>query len=206
MRSIALLMISLSALCFACEPRKSSLLPSRSSKAKPEAESKVELQARAPLPETGPGTETEAPLSDVEVGDLQKVKEEALDRLRHAPIGKSPAQAKQLLRRARALVLADNIPEAQEYYLVACQMGQNEGCHKFGWYEAKAGNWRNAGQFYKTACSGGISKSCNNLGLQLEKQKNWEAALDLYAQACLERHTVSCENYKRLREERLKTR
>lgn len=205
MRSLALITLSLWAFLGGCQPRKSSLLPPRSTSG---GDSQT-LQARSPTSELPASADGESegrelrddPLSESEISDLQKVKQDALDRLRELarPLPSDPKQAKLLLRRARALVLEDRVNEAQEYHLAACQMGQVEGCHKFGWYEEKAGNWQNAGQFYKTACSGGSAKSCNNLGLQLEKQEKWEAALDVYAQACLERNSKACENLKRAR-------
>lgn len=212
MRPIALVILSLGALCFACEPRKSSLLPPRPQTASEAAAGTAALQARAPIEaETEPESEDTNPkdvapddFSEGEISDLEKVKLDALERLRDLP--RDPRQAGRLLRRARSLVLLNQIPEAQEYYLAACQLGQAEGCHKFGWYEQKAGNWKNAAQFYRAACSAGSSKSCNNLGLQLEKQEQWEAALDVYSQACLKRHAVACENMMRARKMQLEAR
>jgi TPR repeat protein len=152
------------------------------------------------------------PLSDVEVEDLQKVKQQALDSIKNSSAdkiaGQSAARGKAaaLYQRGRRLVAQGNFDEAREFYLIACQFGHTEGCHKFGWHEERLGNLNNARQFYKTACEGGLSKSCNNLGFQLERVQNWDEALDFYARACLEKHGSACENLKRLRDQRLKLR
>ena len=152
------------------------------------------------------------PLSDVEAQDLQKVKQEALDRIKKNPsehiAGQKSARGKAaaLYQRGRQLVAQGQFEEGQDYFLVACQFGHSEGCHKFGWHEERLGNLSNARQFYKTACEGGLSKSCNNLGFQLEKLQHWDEALDFYARACLEKHETGCDNLKRLRDQRLKLR
>ncbi len=195
-------------LCLAaCEKRKGTLLPSREGGAK-----EVELRARPPVPEMeGAPKEAEAEKSSPEdVASLEKVKQEALERIR-APgeeivtKGTKP-NARALFERGRELALSGQTSEAQEYYLVACQFGYVAGCHKFGWYEQKTGNLSNARQFYKVACEAGVGKSCNNLGVQLEAEQKWEDAQNFYAKACLEHHSVSCENLKRLRNERLRLR
>jgi len=207
----------------ACEKRKGSLMPPRDAASKPEQNAQAsapasglkEMRAKT-LPD---GVVDDAnsdmnlvPLSDVEAIDLQKVKQEALDRIKNNPreklAGQSAARGKAaaLYQRGRQLVAQGNFDEGQEYYLVACQFGHTEGCHKFGWHEERLGNLNNARQFYKIACEGGLSKSCNNLGFQLERLQNWDEALDFYARACLEKHDTGCENLKRLRNQRLKLR
>lgn len=207
----------------ACEKRKGSLMAPRDAAQKPiqNAEASApasglkEMRAKT-LPEdlTDEANidQNLVPLSDVEVEDLQKVKQHALDRIKNSPGEKLAGQpttrgkAAALYQRGRQLIAQGNFEEAQEYYLVACQFGHTEGCHKFGWHEERLGNLNNARQFYKTACEGGLSKSCNNLGFQLERLQNWDEALDFYARACLEKHGIACENLKRLRDQRLKLR
>jgi TPR repeat protein len=202
----------------ACEKRKGTLMPPRDAAHKADSAAKGErkqLSAKA-LPEGLMDEESSAqnlvPLSDVEAKDLQKVKQDALERIKKNPAdkvaGQNPARSKAaaLYQQGRRLVAQGNFEEGQEYYLVACQFGHTEGCHKFGWHEERLGNLNNARQFYKAACEGGLSKSCNNLGFQLEKLQNWDEALDFYARACLEKHETGCENLKRLREQRLKLR
>lgn len=207
----------------ACEKRKGTLMPPRD--AAPKADSKAQasaasgerkqLSAKA-LPEGLMDEENSeqnlVPLSDVEAKDLQKVKQEALERIKKNPNdklagpGRALGKGAALYQQGRRFASKGNFDEAQEYYLVACQFGHTEGCHKFGWHEERMGNLSNARQFYKAACEGGLSKSCNNLGFQLEKLQNWDEALDFYARACLEKHETGCDNLKRLREQRLKLR
>ncbi|HYX37428.1 MAG TPA: hypothetical protein VE954_30365 [Oligoflexus sp.] len=204
----------------ACEKRKGSLMPARDAASKTASNDHAskgtkEMRAKA-LPEGMLNEETGeqglVPLSDVEAKDLQKVKQDALDRIKKNPsekhAGPSAARGKAaaLYQRGRHLVAQGNFDEGQEYYLVACQFGHTEGCHKFGWHEERLGNLNNARQFYKIACESGLSKSCNNLGFQLEKNQNWDDALDFYARACLEKHDTGCDNLKRLRDQRLKLR
>lgn len=207
----------------ACEKRKGTLLPPRDapqhgteSEAKADGKGdRKELRAKS-LPEGMLEGETEdsaaLPLNESDLKDLQKVKQEALDRIKKNPGARLSgsktysSKAAGLYQRGRQLVAQGHFDEGQEYYLVACQFGHTEGCHKFGWHEERAGNFGNARQFYKIACESGLSKSCNNLGFQLEKQQSWDEALDFYARACLEKHSVGCENLKRLRADRLKLR
>jgi TPR repeat protein len=207
----------------ACEKRKGKLMPPRDAAHNTDSNAQApatngerkQLSAKA-LPEGLMDEESSAqnlaPLSDLEAKDLQKVKQEALDRIKQNPAnkfaGQNPARSKAaaLYQRGRQLVAQGNFEEGQEYYLVACQFGHTEGCHKFGWHEERLGNINNARQFYKTACEGGLSKSCNNLGFQLEKLQIWDEALDFYARACLEKHETGCDNLKRLRDKRLKLR
>ncbi len=210
----------------ACEKRKGVLLPPRDTGSKaPPTEDLAHAPAKGTSKEMRAKTlpdnlmeggelsgDTLTPLSESEAQDLQKVKQDALDRIKKnsshkladgaAPKGKASA----LYTRGRQLVAQGNVEEGQEYYLVACQLGYTEGCHKFGWHEERMGNIANAKQFYKIACEGGLSKSCNNIGFQLEKQHHWDEALDFYARACLEKHSTGCDNLKRLRIERLKLR
>ncbi len=207
----------------ACEKRKGTLMPPRDAahKAEPKAQASApssdrkQLSAKAlpaGLMDEESSEQNLVPLSDVEVKDLEKTKQEALERIKKNPAdkiaGQKPAQGKAaaLYQRGRQLMAQGNFEEGQEYYLVACQFGHTEGCHKFGWHEERMGNLSNARQFYKAACEGGLSKSCNNLGFQLEKLQNWDEALDFYARACLEKHETGCDNLKRLREQRLKLR
>jgi TPR repeat protein len=207
----------------ACEKRKGTLMPTRDAAHKADAKAQAsastgerkQLSAKA-LPEGLMDEENSeqnlVPLSDVEAKDLQKVKQEALERIKKSPedklAGHSAAKGKAaaLFQQGRRLASQGNVDEAQEYYLVACQFGHTEGCHKFGWHEERMGNLGNARQFYKAACEGGLSKSCNNLGFQLEKLQHWDEALDFYARACLEKHETGCDNLKRLRDQRLKVR
>jgi TPR repeat protein len=208
----------------ACEKRKGTLLPPRDAAHKAHSSAqestpdkdRKKLSAKA-LPEGLRDEESSAqnlvPLSDVEAQDLEKVKQEALQRIKKNPdhklsSGQGPAGGKAvaLYQRGRQLMAQGKFEEAQDYYLVACQFGYTEGCHKFGWHEERLGNFDNARQFYKTACEGGLSKSCNNMGFQLEKRQRWDEALDFYARACLDKHETGCENLKRLRDQRLKAR
>ncbi|WP_141735434.1 sel1 repeat family protein [Oligoflexus tunisiensis] len=201
----------------ACEKRKGTLLPPRDAALKAQAAAqdpdRTKMRARA-MPEgmmdEETGGQTPAPLNDLDTKDLQTVKQEALDRIKQNPSEKlshpSPGKAAALYQRGRQLVAQGHYAEGREYYLVACQFGYLEGCHKFGWHEERLGNINNARQFYKTACEGGISKSCNNLGFRLEKLQRWDEALDFYARACLEKHGTGCDNLMRLRDQRLKIR
>jgi TPR repeat protein len=203
----------------ACEKRKGTLLPPRDAALKAQtsapAKGRTEMRARA-LPEglmdEETGQQNLVPLSDSESRDLQKVKQEALERIKKNPgeqlAGRAAARDKAaaLYQRGRQLVAQGHVAEGQEYYLVACQFGFIEGCHKFGWHEERSGNINNARQFYKTACEGGLSKSCNNLGLRLERLQRWDEAMDFYARACLVKHETGCDNLKRLRDQRLKIR
>jgi|GEM_PF-3568379 len=205
----------------ACEKRKGILMPPRSEPSSSELATnateagKKEMRAKT-LPDTmlesGDSADDLVPLSDEEAQDLQKVKQDALNRIKKNPADKlangTPIRGKAaaLFQRGRQMMAQGNFDEAKEYYLVACQFGHVEGCHKFGWHEERLGNPSNARQFYKIACEGGLSKSCNNLGFQLEKQQQWDDALDFYARACLEKHSIGCENMKRLRDQRLKLR
>ncbi len=217
--------IVLSLMISACEKRKGVLMPPRSEPPLTEsstttasneaAAGKKEMRAKT-LPDTilesGELEDNLIPLSDEEAQDLQKVKQDALNRIKKDPADKLASgtaprgKAAALFQRGRQMMAQGNLAEAKEYYLVACQFGHVEGCHKFGWQEERLGNPSNARQFYKIACEGGLSKSCNNLGFQLEKQQQWDEALDFYARACLEKHSVGCENMKRLRDQRLKLR
>lgn len=207
----------------AFEKRKGPLMPKRDTAHKADVKAQTsaptsgrkQLSAKA-LPEGLKDEETSeqnlVPLSDGEAKDLQKVKQEALERIKKSPEDKLAGQsepngkAAALYQQGRHLASQGNVEEAQEYYLVACQFGHTEGCHKFGWHEERMGNSGNARQFYKTACEGGLSKSCNNLGFQREKLQHWDEALDFYARACLEKHETGCDNLKRLRDQRLKLR
>lgn len=199
--------MSVAILISACEKRKGTLLPSKTAGTEVHEQ---EMRARAPVDSQLPEGTTNK-FDEAETQELERVKQDALDRIRAPGEGltMTPGErpnARKLFERGRSLAAQGQAAEAQEYYLVSCQFGYIESCHKFGWYEQKGGNLANANQFYKVACAAGIGKSCNNLGVQLEAQKKWEDALNYYAQACLEHHNVSCENMKRLRNERLKLR
>jgi hypothetical protein len=217
--------VVLSLIISACEKRKGVLMPPRNEPSPTESSAttatneavtgKNEMRAKT-LPDTmlesGEKEDNLVPLSDIETQDLQKVKQDALDRIKKDPADKlasgtaTKGKAAALFQKGRQLMAQGNVNEAKEYYLVACQFGHVEGCHKFGWQEERLGNPSNARQFYKIACEGGLSKSCNNMGFQLEKQQQWDDALDFYARACLENHSVGCENMKRLREQVLEQR
>lgn len=203
----------------ACEQRKGGLLPARKPSATATehetAKNKSALSAKT-LPESMrdqfKDEDTNDSIGHDEGKETESVKQEALERIKKFPTenladGTSPrGKAADLYKRGQQLATTGKIQEAQEYYLLACQFGYIQGCHRFGWQEERAGNAANARQFYKLACEGGLSKSCNNLGIQFESLRNWDEALDFYARACLGKHSVSCDNLKRLRLQRLQIR
>ncbi len=196
----------------ACEKRKGTLLPPR----QPHAAEGHELHARTPPPMVGQSGETPeaAPqeFTPSEQDSLSKVKQSALERIRHDSEArtqadhqepKAKATAHALYERGRGLLAKGQQSEGVEYFLASCQLGFVEACHKFAWHEERSGNPANAFRFYRIACDNGLNKSCNNIGFQLERQRKWDDALDYYARACLKQHSVSCDNLKRLRTERL---
>ena len=101
---------------------------------------------------------------------------------------------------ALALVKKGLLGDAKNEFLSICQSGHAHACHKFAWYEEKAGNSLNATRFYDAACESGLGKSCNNLAFQYERKKDYERAVEHYARGCLDKHRASCDSMKRLRE------
>ena len=87
---------------------------------------------------------------------------------------------------------------ASQAYLNACQYGNAQGCHKFGWQLQKSGNLEGAAKFYSYACEKGVRKSCNNIGFIAEKSGKLEKAQDYYSWGCIKGYAGSCQSLKRV--------
>lgn len=103
----------------------------------------------------------------------------------------------------KALVLVSllKVEQAKNAFLNLCQAGHAHACHKFAWYEEKAGNKANASRFYQAACNNGLGKSCNNLAFQFEQKRSYAEAIALYTRGCDEKHEASCDNLERITNE-----
>lgn len=103
-----------------------------------------------------------------------------------------------LYRMANKYATRLKIEKALELYLTSCQLGHLQGCHRYGWYQAKYGKFATAKRFFKLSCEKGILKSCNNLGWYEEKLGNISSAQNYYSLACLKMHPGSCTNLRRV--------
>ena len=72
----------------------------------------------------------------------------------------------------RLRLLVKKTKTASQAYLNACQYGNAQGCHKFGWQLQKSGNLKEQRNSYSYACKQGVKKSCNNIGFIVEKVEN----------------------------------